>query len=131
METNRVGTDEFCEWSRRAGTSVYMAVNLGPQAWTSVALLSIATTAAACTAICALPTAIANHAVKLWCLGNEMDAPWQLGHKDANDYGKLAAVTASAMKWVDPTIELVKLRQLAPGHAHLRPVGSYRAGAHV
>ena len=45
--------------------------------------------------------------VKLWCLGNEMDGPWQVGHKTAADYGKLAAETAKAMRLVDPRIELV------------------------
>ena len=29
VENNQMGTDEFCEWSRRAGTDVMMAVNLG------------------------------------------------------------------------------------------------------
>jgi alpha-N-arabinofuranosidase len=45
--------------------------------------------------------------VKLWCLGNEMDGPWQVGHKTAAEYGRLAAETAKAMRQVDPTIELV------------------------
>lgn len=110
METNRVGTDEFCEWARRAGTGVYMAVNLG-----AAGLDEARSLVEYCNhrgGSLYSDMRIANgyrepHAVKLWCLGNEMDAPWQLGHKDANDYGKLAAVTASAMKWVDPTIELV------------------------
>jgi alpha-N-arabinofuranosidase len=45
--------------------------------------------------------------VKLWCLGNEMDGPWQIGQKTADEYGRLAAETAKAMKLVDPSIELV------------------------
>jgi alpha-N-arabinofuranosidase len=45
--------------------------------------------------------------VKLWCLGNEMDGPWQIGHKDADEYGKLAAEAGKAMRLVDPSIELV------------------------
>src|SRR5213078_497631 len=49
----------------------------------------------------------APHGIKTWCLGNEMDGPWQLGHKTADEYGRLAAQTAAAMKWVDPSIELV------------------------
>jgi alpha-N-arabinofuranosidase len=36
-----------------------------------------------------------------------MDGPWQMGHTTAEEYGRLAAQTATAMKWVDPTIELV------------------------
>ena len=45
--------------------------------------------------------------VKTWCLGNEMDGPWQMGHKTAYEYGRLANETAKMMKWVDPSIELV------------------------
>ncbi|MBN9632679.1 MAG: alpha-L-arabinofuranosidase, partial [Actinobacteria bacterium] len=42
-----------------------------------------------------------------WCLGNEMDGPWQLGHRSADDYGKLASQTAKGMRQLDPSIELV------------------------
>lgn len=47
------------------------------------------------------------HNVKIWCLGNEMDGPWQLGHKTMEEYGRLAEETAKAMKLIDPTVELV------------------------
>jgi alpha-N-arabinofuranosidase len=47
------------------------------------------------------------HGIKLWCLGNEMDGPWQIGHKTADEYGRLANETAKVMKWMDPSIELV------------------------
>jgi alpha-N-arabinofuranosidase len=45
--------------------------------------------------------------VRLWCLGNEMDGPWQIGAKDADEYGRLAAQTARAMRMIDPDLELV------------------------
>jgi alpha-N-arabinofuranosidase len=45
--------------------------------------------------------------VRMWCLGNEMDGPWQLGHRSADDYGKLASQTAKAMRQIDPGLELV------------------------
>src|SRR5690606_37636106 len=47
------------------------------------------------------------HNIKVWCLGNAMDGPWQIGHKTAEEYGRLACETAKVMKWVDPSIELV------------------------
>ena len=47
------------------------------------------------------------HNIKLWCLGNEMDGPWQIGHKTADEYGRLANETGKVMKWLDPSIELV------------------------
>ena len=51
--------------------------------------------------------AVEPYGVKMWCLGNEMDGPWQLGHRSADDYGKLASQTAKAMRQLDPGIELV------------------------
>jgi alpha-L-arabinofuranosidase len=45
--------------------------------------------------------------VRMWCLGNEMDGPWQIGHKTAREYGRLAAETARAMRMLDPSLELV------------------------
>ena len=45
--------------------------------------------------------------IKLWCLGNEMDGPWQMGQKTACEYGRAANESAKLMKWVDPTIEVV------------------------
>ena len=45
--------------------------------------------------------------VKLWCLGNEMDGPWQMGSKTAYEYGRTANEAAKLMKWVDPSIETV------------------------
>ena len=47
------------------------------------------------------------HNVRMWCLGNEMDGPWQQGFMTADDYGKLAARTAAAMKMADKDLELV------------------------
>ena len=53
------------------------------------------------------------HDIKLWCLGNEMDGPWQIGHKTAEEYGRLACETAKAMKWADSIDRAGGLRQLA------------------
>ena len=47
------------------------------------------------------------YGVRTWCLGNEMDGPWQIGHTTAVEYGRLAAEAGSAMRQVDPSIELV------------------------
>jgi alpha-N-arabinofuranosidase len=110
LETNRVGTDEFCEWARRAGVEVNMAVNLGTAGIDEARSL---------VEYCNHPGGsfysdmrVANgyaepHRIKNWCLGNEMDGPWQMGHKTAGEYGRLAAETAKVMKLADPGIELV------------------------
>ena len=110
VETNQVGVNEFAGWARRAGASVDLAVNLGTAGVNEARSL---------VEYCNHPSGTywsdlrishgvsAPHAVKTWCLGNEMDGPWQIGAKSAEDYGKLALEAAKAMKWVDPSIELV------------------------
>src|SRR6185295_16101482 len=64
------------------------------------------------------------HGIKLWCLGNEMDGPWQIGHKTAEEYARLAAETAKAMRRVDPTIELVAC---GSSHSRMPTFGTWEA----
>ena len=45
--------------------------------------------------------------VKYWGLGNEIDGPWQMGHRSAEDYGKFALEAAKLMKWTDPNVQLI------------------------
>ncbi|MBE6584773.1 MAG: alpha-N-arabinofuranosidase [Ruminococcaceae bacterium] len=110
IEPNEVGIHEFAEWAKRANTDVIMAVNLGTRgADEARALVEYCN--------CNTDTYYANlrrengrdkpFSYKTWCLGNEMDGPWQIGHKTAEEYGRLAHETAKIMKWVDPGIELV------------------------
>ncbi|MBQ8289219.1 MAG: alpha-N-arabinofuranosidase [Clostridia bacterium] len=110
VETNEVGIDEFQEWTKRAGASVMMAVNLGTrgpdEARNLVEYCNSET-----------DTYYANlrrengfekpFGIKLWCLGNEMDGPWQICSKTPEEYGRTAYETAKVMKMVDPSIELV------------------------
>jgi alpha-L-arabinofuranosidase len=91
LEPNLVGTDEFLSWASKAAVEPMLAVNLGTRG---------ADAARALVAHC-------GDGVRLWCLGNEMDGPWQIGHKDAAAYGTLARSAAQAMRSVDPSIELV------------------------
>lgn len=110
VEPNYVGTNEFMKWAKQAGSEVMMAVNLGTRGIDAARNL----------------VEYCNHsggsyysdlrkqhgyadpyAIKTWCLGNEMDGPWQIGHKTAEEYGKLALETAKAMRQVDSSIELV------------------------
>ena len=110
LETNQVGIDEFQEWARRAGSDVMMAVNLGtrgPDEARNLIEYCNSTT----------DTYYANlrrengfnepFDFKLWCLGNEMDGDWQICHKTAEEYARIATETAKVLRWVDPTIELV------------------------
>ena len=109
-EPNIVGTNEFAAWAKRAGTDVNLAVNLGTRGLDAARHLVEYCNHPGGTAYSDLRRAHgvdAPHGFKLWCLGNEMDALWQIGHKTAHEYGRLAHQTALTMKWVDPTIELV------------------------
>lgn len=95
IETNEFGTDEFMKWAQKAGVMPILAVNHGTGGTQDA--LSLAE-------YCNLPTGTyysdlrakhghpAPYGVAVWCLGNEMDGIWQIGHKTAEDYGKLAAL---------------------------------------
>ena len=61
------------------------------------------------------------HGFKVWCLGNEMDGPWQIGYKTADEYGRLACEAGKAMKLFDPSLRARRLRQLEHADADLSP----------
>ncbi len=110
VEPNLVGTDEFLQWAEREGIEPMMAVNLGTRGVAAAAALVEYCNGEAGTRWADLRIANGReepYGVRLWCLGNEMDGPWQIGHKDAHEYGKLAAEAGKAMKLVDPSISLV------------------------
>ena len=109
-ETNEVGLHEFYDWAKKANTEVMYAVNLGTRGPDEARNV----------------VEYCNHkggsywsdlrikngkkdplGIRLWCLGNEMDGPWQMGQKTAYEYGRVANEAAKVMKWVDPSIELV------------------------
>ena len=110
IETNQVGIDEFQEWAKRADTDIMMAVNLGTRG---------ADEARQLVEYCNLDTDTyyadlrrkngfeKPFGIKLWCLGNEMDGPWQICHLTAQEYARKACEAAKVMKWTDPSIELV------------------------
>lgn len=109
-ETNQVGTNEFVAWAKRVGAEVNLAVNLGTRGIDSARNLVEYCNHPGGSYYSDLRRAHGvqePHWIKTWCLGNEMDGLWQLGHKTADEYGRLACQTAIAMKWVDPSIELV------------------------
>jgi len=109
-EPNLFGTDEFVNWSQEVGTKPMLAVNLGTLG---------ASEAAALVEYCNLNTEThwaserrrngtpEPHNIKMWCLGNEMDGPWQAGHMPAEQYALKARNAARLMRGIDPTIELV------------------------
>lgn len=110
VETNSVGVNEFAKWAGKANTNVMMAVNLGtrgPEAARDLVEYCNHPEGSYLSDLRAAHGFAKPHNMKLWCLGNEMDGPWQIGSKTATEYGRLACETAKMMKWVDPSIELV------------------------
>ncbi|MDO9712703.1 arabinosylfuranosidase ArfA [Paracraurococcus lichenis] len=108
-ETNQFGTNEFMDWCRAAGIEPMMAVNLGTRGPDAARNLLEYCNHHGGTAWSDLRRAHGweqPHDVKFWCLGNEMDGPWQMERKTAEEYGRVAAETAKLMKWLDPSIEL-------------------------
>lgn len=109
-ETNRVGMNEFAQWAKKAGSEVMMAVNLGTRGIDDARNIVEYCNHPGGTYWSDLRRAHGYeepHDVKVWCLGNEMDGPWQIGHKTAVEYGRIANEAGKVMKWVDPSIELV------------------------
>jgi alpha-L-arabinofuranosidase len=118
MNSNEFGTDEFLAWCRLAGTEPLLGLNLGT---------GTAEQAAALVEYCNLEkgtrwselrrkNGIAEpYKVQRWCLGNEMDGPWQIGHMTATEYGLKAQDAARQMRYVDPSLKLVACGSSGPG----------------
>jgi alpha-N-arabinofuranosidase len=111
IESNEFGLGEFMTFLGKLGSvEPMLAVNLGTRGVAeAVQLLEYANHPGG-TARSDLRVAHGDkdpYGIRLWCLGNEMDGRWQIGHKSADDYGRLAAATAWAMRLTDPGVELV------------------------
>lgn len=110
IEPNRFGTDEFVRLCRKMAWTPMITVNLGTgtpeeaRNWVEYCNCPAGTKYADMRVVNRNPE---PHAVELWCLGNEMDGPWQLGHVPADQYAIRAQQAAKMMKDVDPSIELV------------------------
>ncbi len=109
-ETNEFGMQEFDAWLKKAGAEMMMAVNLGTRGPDEARNLLEYANFPGGTYWSDLRKAHGHekpYGIRTWCLGNEMDGPWQMGHKTAYEYARTATETARLMKWIDPSIELV------------------------
>ncbi|HEY8344205.1 MAG TPA: alpha-N-arabinofuranosidase [Bacillota bacterium] len=110
IETNEFGLNEFMTWTRQVGAEPMLAINLGTRGIDAARNLIEYTNHPGGSYWSDLRRQhgyAEPHKIRTWCLGNEMDGPWQIGQKTAEEYGRLAAETAKAMRQVDPGIELV------------------------
>ena len=117
LETNQFGTNEFLQWCKLANAEPLMGLNLGT---------GTAEQAANLVEYCNVDKGTEwsdlrrkhgyadPYRVKHWCLGNEMDGPWQIGHMTATEYGMKAQDSARQMRAVDPTVELIACGSSGP-----------------
>ena len=110
LETNQFGTNEFIDWCRAVGTEPLLGMNFG----TGTAEMAVAYVE-----YCNLDRGTKwselrrshgyeqPHNVRYWCLGNEMDGPWQIGQLQARDYGRKARDVARQMRGIDRGLQLI------------------------
>ena len=110
LDTNQFGTNEFMDWCKRVNTEPLLGFNLGT---------GTPEMAAALVEYCNVEKGTEwsdlrrkhgypqPHNVKYWCLGNEMDGPWQMGHCTAREYGEKARDAARQIRRVDPDVKLI------------------------
>ena len=118
MNSNAFGTDEFLTWCRAAGTEPLLGLNLGTGTPEQAAALVEYCNVDKGTQWSELRRKNGNaepYKVQHWCLGNEMDGPWQIGHMSATEYGLKAADAARQMRYVDPSLKLVACGSSGPG----------------
>jgi alpha-N-arabinofuranosidase len=110
VESNRFGTHEFLNYAEALHTEPYICANLGTGTWDEAQQWVEYVNCAEDTATTRLRKQNGRRdpwKVTYWGLGNEMDGPWQMGHRSAEDYGKFALEAAKLMKWTDPNIKLI------------------------
>ncbi len=108
-ETNQFGTNEFMDWCKESGIEPMFGVNLGTRGPDEARQFLEYCNHPRGTALSDLRRQHGHadpHAIKLWCLGNEMDGPWQIGQKTPDEYGRIAKETAKLMRLVDPSVQL-------------------------
>ena len=109
-DSNAVGVHEFADWCETVGTEMMLAINLGSRGLDEARnfLEYVNGPTGSYWGDLRKKNGRADpFDVKLWCLGNEMDGPWQVGHKTAHEYGRLANEVAKTMRAFDKSLELI------------------------
>jgi alpha-L-arabinofuranosidase len=110
VESNRFGTHEFLNYAEQLKTEPYICANLGTGTWTEAQQWVEYCNSALDTATTRMRRKNGRKdpwKVTYWGLGNEMDGPWQMGHRTADDYGKFALEAAKLMRLTDPNVKLI------------------------
>ncbi|GAA3015194.1 hypothetical protein GCM10017559_43180 [Streptosporangium longisporum] len=134
LEGNAFGLNEFMTWAAKAGVEPMMALNLGTRGVAEALELVEYSNYPGGTRLSDLRRAHgveAPHDVRLWCLGNELDGPWQMGHKTAAEYGPARRRDRAGPAALRRRPVAGGLRQLQQRHADVRLVGGGGAGGDV
>ena len=110
LETNQFGTDEFIQWCRLVGTEPLLGFNLGtgtPEQAVAYVEYCNVDNGTRWSELRRQHGYEEPHNVRYWCLGNEMDGPWQMGHMTAREYGRKARDSARQIRVVDPSTQLI------------------------
>ncbi|MEO7191368.1 MAG: alpha-N-arabinofuranosidase [Vicinamibacterales bacterium] len=110
IETNQFGTNEFMDWCKLAGTEPLLGFNLGTgSAEMAVALVEYCNVdkGTKWSDLRRQHGYAEPHNVRYWCMGNEMDGPWQMGRLTATEYGRKARDAARQIRVLDPTTKLI------------------------
>lgn len=110
LESNQFGTNEFVDWCAQVGTEPLLGMNFGTGTVESALAYVEYCNLARGTRWSDLRRSHGYerpHGVKYWCLGNEMDGPWQIGQLQAREYGRKARDAAKQMRVVDPKLQLI------------------------
>jgi len=103
-------THEFLQYAETLKTEPYICCNLGTGSWVEAQQWVEYCNSSQDTAMTRLRKQNGRSdpwKVTYWGLGNEMDGPWQMGHRSSEDYGKFALEAAKLMKFTDPSIKLI------------------------
>ena len=110
IESNQFGTDEFIHFCRLIDAQPMLGVNMGTGSIEGAGALveyCNAPVGSYYADLRAQHGSVEPHNVRYWCIGNEMDGPWQIGHLEMHEYAKKAREAAKMMRWHDPSIKLV------------------------
>lgn len=110
LETNQFGTNEFIEWCRLVNTEPLLGFNLGtgtPEKAVAYVEYCNVDKGTKWSDLRRAHGYEQPHNVRYWCLGNEMDGPWQMGHMTSAEYGRKARDTARQIRVIDPDLKLI------------------------
>jgi alpha-N-arabinofuranosidase len=118
LNTNQFGTNEFMAWCKAVGTEPLMGLNLGtgsPEQAADLVEYCNVEKGTRWSDLRRKHGVAEPYKIHNWCLGNEMDGPWQIGHMSATEYGLKASDAARQMHYVDPSLQLIACGSSGPG----------------